>query len=57
VTYYNYEYQAKYTNAIIIIAVEAETKDEADLIAQSEFDNAMSIGKESWYVGEEWEDE
>jgi hypothetical protein len=54
--YYNYEYRAKYTNAIIVISVEAESKEEADLIAEGEFDNAMSIDKQSWYVGESWED-
>lgn len=55
---YNYEYQAKYTNAVIIISVRTdEGKEVADKIASGEFENAMDVAKESWYVAEEWDEE
>lgn len=55
---YGYEYQAKYTNAIITISVRTdEGWDKANEIAQAEFENAMSVPAEAWYLGESWDEE
>lgn len=55
---YGYEYQAKYTNATITISVRTDEGQEvADRIAKEEFDNAMEVHKDSWYLAESWDEE
>jgi len=48
---YNYAFQAKHTNATILISIRNDqTEVEANEIALEELANALSIPAESWYV-------
>lgn len=48
---YNYEFQAKYTNAVITISVRTdEPEPVANQVALDELANALDIPKDSWYV-------
>jgi len=48
---YNYAFEAKHTNATILISVRHDqTEVEANEIALAELANALDIPAESWYV-------
>jgi len=48
---YNYAFQAKHTNATILISVRTDqTEVEANEIALAELTNALDIPVDSWYV-------
>lgn len=50
---YNYVFQAKHTNATILISVRNDqTEVEANEIALAELANALDTTAESWYVEE-----
>ncbi len=50
---YNYQYQSKHSNAVIIISVRTDKgRDVADLIAEDELGLAFTADPSSWYVEE-----
>ena len=54
---YEYLYNNKYNNATITVSVRTDKgKEEADRIAQNEFEEVFTTVPEQWWLGESWDE-